>query len=668
MAVARDLLFILPHAVIDRRSVSAIESAVVGSYVMLEVIIQEHHAPPIKRKSLPYRIAANDDSGSLLITFFHVKGDYLLRQLPVGAKRIIGGVVELYDGHKQISHPDIIVPLAQKDTVLRLTPVYPLTAGITQRALYKFMQQALSLIKPLDEWSNPDLVREQQWPMFTQAITSLHAPCEVHDIAPDSLLRARVAYDEALANQLALQLLRRGEQSKPAVHIPFNALVHEQYLRALPFQLTQGQANVVSELHGDLASGQRMVRLLQGDVGSGKTVVAMGAMVQAAAHGMQSALMAPTDILARQHAQTLAPLAKAMGLDVRLLTGKLSATEKREALASIADGSAHIVIGTHALFQQHVEFHALGMVVVDEQHRFGVQQRLALTQKSIVPHVLQMTATPIPRSLTMTAYGDMESSLLTEKPAGRQAIDTRAVPLERSDDVLGAVERALAKGTKLYWICPLIESSEDAQGEGDMAAVEDRYRLLSHRFGSKVTMVHGRMKPSERENVMHRFAYGDAQLLVATTVVEVGVNVPEATIMVIEHAERFGLAQLHQLRGRVGRGNETSRCILLYDTACSEIAKERLATIRSTNDGFKIAEEDLRLRGAGDVLGTKQTGLPPFHFLNLALHGKLIRMARDDARHVLHQDPYLESERGKACRILLELFGYDDEVAAIRHA
>lgn len=667
-AVVRDLLFILPHAVIDRRFVTPIESAAVGSYAMLELIVQEHHAPPIKRKSLPYRIVANDDSGTLLITYFHVKGDYLLRQLPVGARRIIGGVVELYDGHKQISHPDIIASPSQKSSVLRLTPVYPLTAGITQRALHKFIQQALSFIKPLDEWSNPDLVKEQQWPTFAEALMALHSPCESSDVEPDSLLRVRVAYDEALANQLALLLLRRGEQTQPSIRIPFDSVTHERYLRVLPFELTQGQAGVVSALYEDLASGQRMVRLLQGDVGSGKTVVAMAAMLQAAAQGVQSALMAPTDILARQHAQTLTPLAEAMGLKIQLLTGKLGAAEKREALESIATGSAHIVVGTHALFQQHVVFHALGLVVVDEQHRFGVQQRLALTQKSVVPHVLQMTATPIPRSLTMTAYGDMESSVLTEKPAGRQPIDTRAIPLERSDDVLEAVDRALARGTKLYWICPLIESSDDAEREGDMAAVEDRYRVLAHRYGSKVAMVHGRMKTSERESVMHRFAFGDAQLLVATTVVEVGVNVPEATIMVIEHAERFGLAQLHQLRGRVGRGNETSRCILLYDTACSELAKERLATIRSTNDGFKIAEEDLRLRGAGDVLGTKQTGLPPFHFLNLALHGKLIRMARDDARHLLHQDPYLESERGRACRLLLELFGYDDEVAAIRRA
>ncbi len=667
-ATVRDLLFLIPYDAIDRRSIIPIESAGLGAYAMLEVIIDAHYPPPVQRRSLPYRIAAHDASGSMLITFFQVKGDYLTRQLPVNATRIIGGVVEMYDGHRQISHPDVIAHPQNRRDFLRLSPVYPLTAGISQKVLMRFMDTALRMITPLDEWANSDFIREQTWPTFYEAIQKLHTPVEIEDIGILSPARERIAYDEAFANQLALLLLRKTEQSLPHVIAPIQKEMHARYLGVLPFNLTLGQKEVVAALRADMASGKRMMRLLQGDVGSGKTVIAMAAMVQMAAASYQSALMAPTDILARQHAQTLTPLAEAMGLKLQLLTGKMGAAEKRKALEAIESGAAHIVVGTHALFQQHVVFHALGLVVVDEQHRFGVEQRVALTQKSIAPHLLQMTATPIPRSLTMTAYGDMESSLLTEKPAGRQAIDTLTIPLERSDEVLEAIGRAVERGQKLYWICPLIESSEDAAGEGDMAAVEDRFRVLQHRFGDKVSMMHGRMKPAQREEVMHGFAFGATQILVATTVIEVGVNVPEATIMVIEHAERFGLAQLHQLRGRVGRGSEISRCLLLYDTECSALAKERLTTIRGTNDGFRIAEEDLRLRGAGDVLGGKQTGLPPFHFLDLGLHGQLIRIARDDAKHLLHQDPSLSSLRGEACRMLLALFGYDNEVASINKA
>lgn len=667
-SIVRDLLFLMPYDVLDRRHLLSIEQAEVGAYAMFEVTVEAHYPPPAKRRSLPYRVAVSDGSGTMLITFFHVKGDYLIRQLPVGSARIIGGVVELYDGHKQISHPDIMVPLAQKASVLRLFPVYPLTAGISQRVLQKLIHAAIGLIAPLPEWSDPQVVQSQGWQGFDAAIRQMHSPRHMQDIAPMSASRMRLAYDEAFANQLALQLMKRGEQSQPGIPIPVDQALHARYLSVLPFALTDGQAAIIADMHADMASGKRMIRLLQGDVGSGKTVVAMAAMLQIAAAGRQSSLMAPTDLLARQHAMTLAPIAEAMGVNIMLLTGKLSAMEKKRAIAAVADGSASIVIGTHALFQQHVDFHSLALVVVDEQHRFGVQQRLALSQKAEAPHLLQMTATPIPRSLTMTAYGDMDASLLVEKPAGRQAIDTRAVPLDRVDEVLAGIERALGKGTKIYWICPLIESAEDGNPEGDMAAVEDRFRVLKHKFGDTVSMMHGRMKPSERERVMQGFAFGNTQILVATTVVEVGVNVPEATIMVIEHAERFGLAQLHQLRGRVGRGSEVSRCLLLYDPACSSIAQERLSTIRATNDGFAIAEEDLRLRGSGDMLGTRQTGLPPFYFLSLSQHASLIRMARDDAKYLLHKDPALESDRGKACRLLLELFGYDEEMASLRHA
>lgn len=663
----RDLLFLPPYDIIDRTQVRSIEEAEVGAYVTLEVSIDEHYPPPMGRR-VPYRISASDDSGSLLLTFFHVKGDYLSRQLPAGQKRLICGVVEIYDGMKQISHPDVMAPLSWRAEVLTLNPVYPLVAGLSHKTVSNVMREALLKVGALPEWANGALVKERGWARMHEALRRLHQPEAADDIAVESLPRTRLAYDEAFANQLALALLRRQEQSLPSTRVPLDEAVQARFFEALPFTLTQGQREVVAAISADMASGLRMVRMLQGDVGSGKTVVALAAMAQVAAIGGQSALMAPTDILARQHAQTLAPLAEAMGLTLVLITGKLSPAERKMGMAMAASGEASIVVGTHALFQDAVRFQNLMLVVVDEQHRFGVEQRLRLTEKGVAPHLLQMSATPIPRSLTMTVYGDMESSVLTEKPAGRQPIDTRALPLERADEVVEAVARAMAKGQKLYWICPLIEQSEETSDKVDMAAVEERFRVLKHRFGDVVGMMHGRMKTAEREAVMQEFAFGKLQLLVATTVVEVGVNVPEATIIIIEHAERFGLAQLHQLRGRVGRGSEASRCLLLYDADGSDVAMQRLKTIRGSNDGFMIAEEDLRLRGAGDVLGTRQTGLPQFHFVNFATHMGLIRVARDDAWHLLEQDPQLTSERGQACRLLLGLFGYDEETASLRAA
>jgi ATP-dependent DNA helicase RecG len=668
IAVVRDLLFLAPYDVIDRRRVTSLAEAQLGDYVMLEVMVEAHYAPPTKRRFLPYRIAIADESGSGLLTFFHAKSDYLTRQFPEGKKRIIGGVVEMYDGMKQISHPDIVASPEQRDSALRLSPVYPLTAGLSQRVVQKTITAALALLKSLPEWGNADVISEHGWATFDAAIRASHAPKHPQDIELQSPSRMRLAYDEALANQLALLLMKQREQQQSGLVITPDTALHARFLATLPFALTEGQQQVIEQIFQDMSAQQRMVRLLQGDVGSGKTIVAMAAMLQVAAQGGQSALMAPTDILARQHAKTLQPIADAMGIRLQFLSGKMPTAEKNAAYQAIAEGSAQIVIGTHALFQQQVAFHALGLVVVDEQHRFGVEQRLSLMQKSVAPHLLQMTATPIPRSLTMTAYGDMDASVLKEKPAGRQAIDTRTVPLTRIDEVIAAIDRAVQGNHKIYWICPLIEASEDAPEAQELAAVEDRHRLLQHRFADRAVMVHGRMKQAEREQVMHDFAFGEAQILVATTVVEVGVNVPEATIMVIEQAERFGLAQLHQLRGRIGRGTAQSHCILLYDPRCSLLAKERLKTIRTSNDGFFIAEEDLRLRGAGDVLGTKQTGMPEFRFITLEAHGELIRVARRDAKYLLHQDAFLKSPRGEACRLLLELFGYGNDIVALRGA
>jgi ATP-dependent DNA helicase RecG len=502
-----------------------------------------------------------------------------------------------------------------------------------------------------------------------ESLRRLHQPEETSDIAPIGAARSRLAYDELLASQLALALARRMVQRQNSYSIGRDAAVEKRWKAAIPFTLTAGQEAVLADIAADMSSGKRMVRLLQGDVGSGKTIVAFGAMAQAVAAGYQACLMAPTDLLARQHLETLAPIAQAAGVRLGFLSGKMKKSEQAKVLTQVGAGEIEILLGTHALFQDQVAFKQLALLVVDEQHRFGVEQRLRLAQKGAQPHLLQMTATPIPRSLGMTLYGDMEISSLTERPAGRKPIDTRVVPFARAAEVVEGLARVLAAGEKAYWVCPLIEAQteeEKAESNLDLAAAEERFAELSKRFSGKVGLVHGRMKLAEREAVMQAFAHGDVQLLVATTVVEVGVNVPEATVMVIEHAERFGLAQLHQLRGRVGRSDAQSRCILLYHDTPSEMASSRLKILRDTNDGFVIAEEDLRLRGAGDMLGTKQTGAPDFVLADLALHLPLLRVAHDDAKLILHRDPELTTERGKALRLLLSLFEYDAAIAQLK--
>ncbi len=433
-------------------------------------------------------------------------------------------------------------------------------------------------------------------------------------------------------------------------------------IEALPYSLTPSQTRAVAEIVADLAKPERMLRLLQGDVGSGKTVVALLACAAVIEGGRQAALMAPTEILARQHFNTITPLAAAAGIRVAILTGRERGRERSDILARLAFGEIHVLVGTHAMFQEDVEFRDLALAVVDEQHRFGVHQRLALASKGVAVDVLVMTATPIPRTLVLTYFGDMDVSELREKPAGRRPVDTRAVPLSRLDEIVEAVGRALAEGRSVYWVCPLVEESENI----DLAAAEDRFAALEQRFGAMVALVHGRMKGVEKDRAMARFAAGETRLLVATTVIEVGVDVPEATVMVIEHAERFGLAQLHQLRGRIGRGAEASSCLLLYKPPLGDSAKARLEIMRATEDGFRIAEEDLKLRGEGDVLGTRQSGMPGFRVARIHLHGKLIGPARDDASLILVRDPKLASSRGQALRHLLYLFERDEAIRLIR--
>lgn len=657
----RDLLFHLPSGVVDRRKLSAIADCVEGEVLTFMVHVEKHALAPRSRRRIPTRISVADDTGSMLLIFFHGQSDYWAKSLPVGQKRIISGRVEFKNGHWQMVHPDLIARPEQKDDVLRLEMQYPLTAGIGQRVLGKLMKQAVGRIPKLPEWLDAAMLKQRDWKPWHEALARVHLPTTEIDYTAHE----RLAYDEILANQLSLAMVRSNSVKEKGQVISPAKKLRVQLEASLPFRLTNGQNMVIAEMDGDMQSGNKMLRLLQGDVGSGKTLVSVMVMLSAIEAGKQAALMVPTELLGKQHYESISKLLTPLGLRVAFLSGKMPAQEKRAVQGEIAMGTVDVVIGTHALFQQDVSFKDLALVVIDEQHRFGVNQRLALTAKGQEPHVLLMTATPIPRTLTMTAYGDMESSLLTEKPAGRQEIATKAVSLDRVDEVVEGMRRAIAEGSRIYWVCPLVEEKDEEDSfspQGDLAAAEERYSVFQKIFGERVALVHGQMKPQEREPAMQRFVQGEADILVATTVIEVGVNVPEATIMVIEHAERFGLSQLHQLRGRVGRGDKASSCILLYNPKCGETSKQRLRVIRETNDGFRIAEEDLILRGAGDVLGTRQSGMPNFRFVDLEKHRELILTARKDAQVILHSDPQLTTPRGKALRLLLQLFSYDEAV------
>jgi ATP-dependent DNA helicase RecG len=653
-----DLLLHLPTGAVDRRARPMLRDVVPGTVVTVAVTVDRHRPPPPHRPRSPYLIYASDGTGDVVITYFSARKDYLERLLPVGQRRIVSGTMAMYDGMLQMVHPDFVVTEAELASLPAIQPVYPLTEGLTAQALRRAIAAALERVPALPEWLDPALLAREKWPSFADALRTLHRPAEPADLAWQGPAWSRLAYDEMLAGQLALALVRAhmGRRGGRARH--HTADLQAKITAALPFKLTGSQVKAVADINTDLGAPQRMLRLLQGDVGSGKTVVALLAAAAVIEAGGQAALMAPTEILARQHHNTIAPLAAAAGVRVAILTGRERGRERAGVLERLANGEIDLLVGTHALFQDEVGFRDLALAIVDEQHRFGVHQRLALARKGEAVDVLVMTATPIPRTLVLTAFGDMDVSELKEKPAGRLPIDTRTIPLERLDEVMAAVGRALSEGRRSYWVCPLVEESETS----DLAAAQDRFAALQASFGDAVDLVHGRMKGADKDAAMARFAAGESRILVATTVIEVGVDVPEATVMIIEHAERFGLSQLHQLRGRIGRGSGRSTCLLLYRTPLGETAKARLAIMRDTEDGFRIAEEDLRLRGGGDVLGTRQSGTPGFRVAELSVHGELLRMARDDAALVLSRDPALAGERGKALRTLLYLFERDEAV------
>lgn len=657
-----DLLFHLPSGVIDRRARPKLRDALPDQIVTVAVTVDKHRPSPPHRSRAPYRIYAHDDTGDLTLTYFNARRDYLEKLLPVGEIRYVSGKVEFYDGTLQMVHPDRVVDEAGFATLPLVEPTYPLTQGLALGNVRRAMDGALTRLPDLPEWQDETWVARERFPPFAQALRNLHRPTAPTDIAPENPAWTRLAYDELFAGQLALALVRAHMRRQAGRGSASEGRLRARILKALPYALTHSQQRAVDDIITDLARPQRMLQLLQGDVGSGKTVVALTAAAAVIEAGRQAAFMAPTEILARQHLATIAPLAEAAGLRVAILTGRERGAARKEILDRLVLGDIDLLIGTHALFQEDVAFHDLALAVVDEQHRFGVHQRLALTQKGEAVDVLVLTATPIPRTLVLTFFGDMDISELREKPPGRQPIDTRTIPLSRLEEVEDAVGRVIAEGKRAYWVCPLVEESEKI----DLAAAQARFEALRKKFGHEVDLVHGRMKGADKDAAMARFAAGETRLLVATTVIEVGVDVPEATIMVIEHSERFGLAQLHQLRGRIGRGTGASTCLLLYKTPLGEIAKARLAILRETEDGFRIAEEDLRLRGEGDVLGTRQSGYPGFRIARPELHGQYLGAARDDAALVLGRDPTLATPRGEALRQLLYLFGKDEAIKLIR--
>lgn len=659
-----DLLFHMPVDIIDRRYRPDVADCAAGKVATMRLVIQKHF--PNARRGQPYRIRAHDKTGAIDLVFFHAKKPYLEEHFPQGASVTISGKVDRGYNGLQIVHPDILQSGkagADEDADIEwVEPLYPMTQGLSPRTLRKAMIQALGLIPDLPEWLDKSFLDRHGFPGWGEAMHTLHRPQEARDIAMNGKARTRLAFDEFLAQQLAMRLVRRALKRPAGQAMAAPGLLRRTILSHFPYPLTGAQAGALKDIDADMASDMRMLRLLQGDVGSGKTIVALCAAATAIECGYQAAIMAPTEILARQHYETIAPLADKAGIACTILTGRDKGKKRAAILEDIAAGRAQLVIGTHALFQDEVIFDRLGFAVIDEQHRFGVQQRLALSAKGVQADILVMTATPIPRSLTLAAYGDMDVSRLNEKPPGRKPVDTRLVSLDRLGDVVDALKRKIETGERVYWVCPLVEESEKL----DLAAAEERFVLLRQIFGDRVGLIHGRMKGPDKDTVMAAFSSGEIDILIATTVIEVGVNVPEATVMVIEHAERFGLSQLHQLRGRVGRGDKAASCLLLYAPKAGQTAKERLTIMRESEDGFVIAEKDLEIRGAGDVLGTAQSGLPRFRTASLEEHQEWLLAARQYADYVLSKDERLDTAQGEALRMLLYLHEKDKAVEYLR--
>ena len=649
-----DALFHLPTGWIDRKAVPALDVADIGRVVTVTVIPVEYKSSHSPRG--PFRVNATDAAGNYLsLVFFGGNPGWAKKLLPLGEGRTVSGKLEQYDQWLQIVHPDFVLPPAEAKGIPAREAVYGLSEGLTNRRMAQIAEQGIARAPDLPEWIEPSLKERRRWPGWREAIVRVHAD------PADEAARARLAYDEIFANQLALMLVRASAKRRRGV--PLAGTGRLRRALKLPYAPTGAQARAIGEIEGDLAQATPMLRLLQGDVGSGKTLVATMALLTAVEAGAQGAMLAPTEILARQHFETLSRMLAGLPVTIAILTGREKGRSRESTLMGLADGSIDILVGTHAIFQDAVAYRNLGLAVVDEQHRFGVAQRMMLAQKAErPPHLLVMTATPIPRTLTLSHYGEMDVSRLDEMPPGRTPVETRVLSDQRLGEVVDALGRHIERGGQAYWVCPLVEESEVS----DLAAAEQRAAALKLRFADRIGVVHGRMKGPEKDAVMAAFQRGDLSVLVATTVIEVGVDVPNATLMIIEHADRFGLAQLHQLRGRVGRGDQRSVCLLLRGASLGETARARLALMRETNDGFRIAEEDLRLRGAGEILGTRQSGEAEWRLASPERVSDLIQIATDDARLLVDRDGGLEGERGRAARTALYLFERDAAVGLLR--
>ncbi|ATX66272.1 ATP-dependent DNA helicase RecG [Roseinatronobacter bogoriensis] len=653
----RDLVFHLPHNLIDRTRRDSLRGLEFPTTATVEVSIGAHHPP--RSRGRPYRIHVRDSLTEFQLVFFHARGDYLQKLLPTGQKRLVSGKVELFDGIAQMVHPDHILRPEEAKDLPQAEPVYALCAGISAKLMAKAVTGMLARVPDLSEWIDPTLKAREGWPDWRDAVVTAHQPHQLSDLAASSPARMRLAYDEFLAHQVTLALARARQRRKPGRASPGTGALQGKVLAALDYAPTGAQRRAIAEIAADMAAPTRMNRLLQGDVGAGKTLVALMALLVAVEAGGQGVLMAPTEILARQHMESLTPLAEAAGISLALLTGRDKGAERTAKLTALAEGRLQIVVGTHAVFQKGVEFSDLRLAVVDEQHRFGVAQRAALAAKGEGADVLVMTATPIPRSLALAQYGDMDVSVLDEKPPGRKPVQTALVSTARMEEVVAHLKVAMAEGRQAYWVCPLVEESEVST----LTAAHARFEHLRATLGEgEVGLVHGQLPPAEKDAAMARFVAGETKLLVATTVIEVGVNVPNASIMVIERAESFGLAQLHQLRGRVGRGAAASTCLLMYEPPLGDTASRRLKLLRDTEDGFRIAEEDMAIRGAGDLIGTAQSGLPRFRVADLEQQAGLMATAQTDARNLLQADPELTSPRGQAVRRLLWLMEQDKAI------
>ncbi|ANP38846.1 ATP-dependent DNA helicase RecG [Phaeobacter gallaeciensis] len=650
----RDLLFSLPYSVQDRRRRDTVAGLELPTVATVEVTIGAHRPP--RNRGGAYRITVTDAETDFQLVFFHGRSRYLEAQCPEGSRRLVSGKLELFDGIAQMVHPDHMVPLAEAATIPEFEPVYHLTHGVSQKTMFKALRGALDLVSDLPEWIDPEQVKREAWPSWDEAITTAHEPQGQEDLAPDAPARARLAYDELFAHQLTLAIARQSERKSRGIQSQATGRLQSRVLSALPYRPTGAQTRAIEEISADMASDRRMNRLLQGDVGAGKTLVALMALLVAVEAGGQGVMMAPTSILAQQHYEGLRPLAEEAGVVLELLTGRDKGAERKAKLAALERGDIQILVGTHAVFQQDVHFADLRLAIVDEQHRFGVRQRMELAEKGMGADVLVMTATPIPRSLALAQYGDMDVSVLDEKPPGRKPVKTAVISTERTEEIVSHLRHAIEEGRQCYWVCPLVGESEVM----DLTAAEERFKLLRAALGEGVVgLVHGQMPVGEKDAAMAAFQRGETKVLVATTVIEVGVNVPNASIMVIERAEIFGLAQLHQLRGRVGRGSAESTCLLMYQPPLSEGGRRRLEVLRETEDGFRISETDLEMRGAGDMIGTAQSGLPRFRIADLERQAPLMAVAQSDARALLAKDPDLTGPRGQAARVLLWLMKQD---------